>query len=189
MNNTSLRPFLSDIATLREQARKHIEDGAITENYRGDLKSSVELLQAVLATELVCVLRYTQHSITASGLSSQAVKSEFAEHAREEHGHALAIAERIAQLGGTPNFAPEGLATRSASQFIPGADLVDMIRENLVAERIAVQHYRELIGHFADFDPTTRALLESILAVEEGHADEMNELLTVHQDKSALPNR
>ncbi len=175
--------FLSDIKALREQARQHLQDGALTNAYGGDPRLSIEILQTVLATELVCVLRYTQHSIAASGLSSQSVKRDFAEHAREEHGHALAVAERITQLGGTPNFDPDGLATRSASQFMPGADLVDMIRENLIAERIAIEHYRQLVRRFADYDPTTRVMLEGILAVEEDHADEMRDLLEVHQGR------
>ena len=161
----------------------------MTPGYGGDPKASIEILQTVLATELVCVLRYTQHSIAASGLSSQAVKAEFAEHAREEHEHALAVAERITQLGGTPNFNPEGLATRSASQFIAGENLVDMIKENLVAERIAVEHYSELVRYFAERDPSTRAMLERILAVEEDHADEMHDLLEAHQGRPMLTDR
>lgn len=175
------RPFLSDVQTLRDRARAHLENGAVTPAYGGDPDKTIEVLQAVLATELVCVLRYTQHSITATGISSQAVKKEFAEHAREEHAHALAVAERIAQLGGTPDFNPEGLATRSASQFAAGENLVDMIKENLIAERIAVEHYRELVRYFADHDPTTRVMLEGILAVEEDHADEMHDLLVAHE--------
>ena len=170
-------PFLSDITTLRERARHHLESGALTPAYRGDVSKTIEILQTVLATEIVCVLRYTQHSIVAAGLSSQSVKKEFAAHAREEHGHALAVAERITQLGGTPNFDPKGLSARSASQLAAGADLVDMIRENLVAERIAVEHYRELIRYFGEDDPTTRVMLEGILGVEEDHADEMRDLL------------
>ncbi len=173
--------FLSDVKTLRERARKSIADGAVTPDYQGDPKKTVEILQSVLATELVCVLRYTQHSIAAAGISSQAVKAEFAEHAKEEHEHALAVAERINQLGGTPNFNPEGLVTRSASQFAAGENLIDMIKENLVAERIAVEHYRELIRYFADKDPTTRVMIEGILAVEEEHADDMHDLLVAHE--------
>jgi bacterioferritin len=178
--NTS-ESFLSDVKTLRERARKSIADGAITPDYQGDPKKTVEILQSVLATELVCVLRYTQHSIAAAGISSQAVKAEFAVHAKEEHEHALAVAERINQLGGTPNFNPEGLANRSASQFAAGENLIDMIKENLVAERIAVEHYRELIRYFADKDPTTRVMIEGILAVEEEHADDMHDLLVAHE--------
>jgi bacterioferritin len=174
------KPFLTDVMALRDQARRHVENGAVTPTYRGDVSKTIEILQTVLATELVCVLRYTQHAIVASGLASEAVKSEFAQHAREEQDHAMKVAERINQLGGAPNFDPEGLATRSASQYALGDELVDMIRENLVAERIAIDHYRELIRYFADDDPTTRVMLEEILAVEEEHADDMLTLLSSH---------
>jgi bacterioferritin len=180
------KPFLSDVKTLRDRARKNLEDGAVTPAYRGDAAKTVEILQSVLATELVCVLRYTQHSIAASGLSSQSVKAEFAEHAKEEHEHALAVAERITQLGGAPDFNPETLTARSASQFAPGENLVDMIKENLIAERIAVEHYSELVRYFGDDDPTTRVMLEGILAVEEDHADEMHDLLEAHQGTPML---
>lgn len=179
-------PFLSDVAALRDRARQHLEAGAVTVAYGGDVEQTIEILQSVLATELVCVLRYTQHSITASGLSSQSAKSEFAEHAREEHEHALWVAERISQLGGVPNFDPSGLATRSASQFAAGADLVDMIKENLIAERIAIEHYQELARYFGDHDPTTRVLVERILAVEEEHADDMHDLLVAHEGRPML---
>ena len=180
------KPFLSDVRTLRDRARQHLNDGAVTSTYGGDPAKTIEILQSVLATELVCVLRYTQHAVTAAGISSQAVKAEFAEHAKEEHEHALTVAERITQLGGVPNFNPEGLASRSASQFAPGADLVDMIKENLIAERIAVEHYQELIRYFGDDDPTTRLMLAQILAVEEEHADDMHDLLVAHQGKPML---
>jgi len=183
---TTEKPFLSDVQTLRDRARQHLDDGAVTPNYQGDTGKAIEILQSVLATELVCVLRYTMHSITASGLSSQGAKKEFAEHAKEEHEHALTVAERITQLGGEPNFDPEGLATRSASQYSAGGDLVDMIKENLIAERIAVEHYRELIRYFGDDDPTTRVMLEGILSVEEEHADDMHDLLVAHEGKPML---
>jgi bacterioferritin len=189
MRSTAAKPFLSDIKALRARARQHLDEGAMTPAYGGDARKTIEILQSVLATELVCVLRYTQHSIVASGLSSRGPKAEFAEHAREEHEHALAVAERISQLGGTPNFDPEGLATRSASQFAAGADLVDMIKENLIAERIAVEHYRELIRYFGNDDPTTRAMLESILTVEEEHADDMHDLLVAHQGAPMLGDK
>jgi bacterioferritin len=146
---------------------------------------AIAILQTVLATEIVCVLRYTQHSIVASGIASEGAKAEFAEHAREEHEHAVMVAERINQLGGAPNFDPEGLATRSASQYALGGDLVEMIRENLIAERIAIDHYRELIRYFGDDDPTTRTMLEKILVVEEEHAEDMTSLLDVHATRSA----
>lgn len=173
-------PFISDVKTLRERARQHIEQGAVTETYIGDAARTIEILQSVLATELVCVLRYTQHSIVATGIASEGVKAEFAQHAKEEQEHAMAVAERINQLGGDPDFNPTGLATRSASEYSTGSDLVTMIKENLIAERIAVDHYRELIRFFADNDPATRAMLETILAVEEEHASDMLDLLATH---------
>jgi bacterioferritin len=132
------------------------------------------------------VLRYTMHSIAAAGISSQSAKREFAEHAKEEHEHALAVAERITQLGGEPNFDPEGLASRSASQYAAAGDLVEMIKENLIAERIAVEHYRELIRYFGNDDPTTRVMIEGILSVEEEHADDMHDLLVAHQGEPML---
>jgi bacterioferritin len=182
-------PFLSDVKTLRDRARRNLQDGAVTSTYGCDVDKTIEILQSVLATELVCVLRYTEHSIVASGLSSQSVKNEFKQHAQEEHGHALEVAERITQLGGTPNFDPEGLASRSASQYAKGKDLVDMIKENLIAERIAIDHYRELVRYFTDQDPTTRVMIEGILAVEEEHADDMHDLLVAHEGKPMLPDR
>ena len=188
MNDTPSKSgrFLSDVQTLRERARQHLSDGAITAAYGGDVQETINILQSVLATEIVCVLRYTMHSIAAEGISSEAVKKEFAEHAREEQAHVQAVAERISQLGGRPNFNPEGLATRSASEYTEGETLVDMIRENLVAERIAVEHYRELIGFFASHDPATRAMLEGILGVEEEHASDMRDLLVAHEGKPML---
>gem|GEM_PF-195868 len=186
-NGTPKTPFLSDVKTLRERARKNIQDGALTDSYQGDVDQAIEILQSVLATEIVCVLRYTMHAIAATGIASDSVKEEFAEHAKEEHEHALAVAERINQLGGKPNFNPEGLATRSASQYVEGENLVDMIKENLIAERIAVEHYRELIRYFADKDPTTRVMIEGILAVEEEHANDMHDLLVAHEGRPMLP--
>ena len=179
-DKTSATPFISDVRSLRERARNHIEQGAVSETYIGDVARTIEILQTVLATELVCVLRYTQHSIVATGIASEGVKAEFAEHAKEEHEHAMAVAERINQLGGEPDFNPTGLATRSASEYSTGGDLVAMIKENLIAERIAVDHYRELIRFFADNDPATRAMLETILSVEEEHASDMLDLLATH---------
>ena len=181
------KPFLSDIKMLRDRARKHISTGALGTNYVGDVRKTIEILQSVLATEIVCVLRYTQHAITASGISSDSVKEEFSEHARDEWGHAQEVAERINQLGGTPNFSPDGILMRSASQFAPGKNLVDMIKENLIAERIAVDHYRELIRYFGNDDPGTKAMLESILRKEEEHADDMHDLLIAHEGKPMLP--
>jgi bacterioferritin len=179
--NPTSKPFLSDIQTLRDRARQNLSQGVVTTTYGGDVNKTIEILQTVLATEIVCVLRYTLHSVTATGISSEAIKSEFAEHAKEEQEHMMAVAERIDQLGGTPNFNPEGLATRSASQYAGTDSVVDMIRENLIAERIAVDHYRELIRYFADGDPTTRVMLEGILSVEEEHATDMQDLLEAHQ--------
>jgi bacterioferritin len=180
------KPFLSDVQTLRERARKHLDTGALGSTYKGDVKQTIEILQSVLATEIVCVLRYTMHSIAASGISSEGVKKEFAVHAEEERGHMMEVAERINQLGGSPNFNPEGLTTRSASQYAEGENLVDMIKENLIAERIAVDHYRELIRFFGDDDPGTRVMLEGILRVEEEHADDMHDLLVAHEGKPML---
>jgi bacterioferritin len=183
---TSEKPFLSDIKTLRARARKHLDQGAVGTNYGGDVKKTIEILQSVLATELVCVLRYSQHAIAAHGISSEGVKAEFAQHAKEEWEHAQAVAERINQLGGEPDFNPEGLATRSASQYSQGGNLVELIRENLIAERIAVDHYRELIRYFGDDDPGTRVMIETILRVEEEHADDMHDLLVAHEGRPML---
>jgi bacterioferritin len=181
-------PFLSDVKTLRERARKSIEKGAVTENYGGNVQQTIEILQQVLATEIVCVLRYTMHAVSASGISSDSVKAEFAEHAKEEQEHMMAVAERINQLGGKPNFDPEGLASRSASQYAEGGDLIGMIKENLIAERIAVEHYRELIHFFEGKDTTTRVMLEHILGNEEEHANDMHDLLVAHEGTPMLPN-
>ena len=181
------KPFLTDVETLRERARQHLSKGAVTPSYRGDVRKTIEILQSVLATEIVCVLRYTMHAVTASGISSEGVKAEFAQHAKEEQAHMQAVAERINQLGGKPNFDPEGLATRSASQYAEGENLVDRIKENLIAERIAVEHYRELIRYFGDDDPGTRVMLEGILTTEEEHANDMQDLLDAHQGEPARP--
>ena len=179
-NASPATPFLSDVKTLRERARKHLNSGVVTDSYVGDASKTVEILQAVLATEIVCVLRYTQHSIVATGLASEAVKADFAQHATEEQGHVMQVAERINQLGGAPDFNPDTLTGRSAAEYGAGTDLVSMIRENLIAERIAIDHYRELIRYFGDNDPATRHMLVSILAVEEEHASDMLDLLTTH---------
>jgi bacterioferritin len=180
------KPFLTDVETLRRRARAHLETGNLTDTYAGDVNRTIEILQAVLATEIVCVLRYTMHAISATGISSDSVKAEFAQHAKEEREHMLAVAERINQLGGRPNFNPDGLATRSASQYAEGENLIDMIRENLVAERIAVDHYRELIRYFGDDDPATRVMLEGILKVEEEHTNDMHDLLVAHEGRPML---
>jgi bacterioferritin len=169
--------FLSDIKTLRERARKHIENGAVTEGYRGDRDTILRLLNEALATELVCVLRYKRHYFTASGIHAEAVAAEFLEHANDEQGHADQIAGRIVQLGGQPNFNPEGLTSRSHAEYVEGGSLVEMIREDLVAERIAIDSYAEIVRYLGDKDPTTRRLMEEILAKEEEHANDMAGLL------------
>lgn len=174
-------PFLTDVKNLRAKARESIDKGAVTSNYEGDVGQTIDILQSVLATEIVCVLRYTMNAVTARGIASEGVKQEFDQHAAEEQQHMRQVAERINQLGGTPNFNPEGLATRAASQYVEGGNLVEMIKENLLAERIACEHYRELIRYFADKDPTTRVMIESILSKEEEHANDMLDLLAAHQ--------
>ena len=171
------KPFLTDIKTLRERARQHIEQGAVTPGYSANRETVVELLNEALATEIVCVLRYKRHYFMASGINAQGVAAEFLQHANEEQVHADQIAARIVQLGGEPNFSPEGLLTRSHSEYVEGGSLIDMIREDLVAERIAIDSYRALIGYLGNDDPTTRRMMEGILAVEEEHADDLVNLL------------
>ena len=168
---------LTDVDTLRQRARQHIEDGAVTAGYTADRDTVLKLLNGALATEIVCVLRYRRHYFMARGIHSQAVAQEFLEHSNEEQGHADQIAERIVQLGGEPNFSPEGLVNRSHAEYIEGSTLSDMIKEDLVAERIAIDSYRDFIQFLGDHDPTTRRLMESILAVEEEHADDLADLL------------
>jgi bacterioferritin len=171
------KPFLSTITALRERARKHIEDGAITPSYGVDREAAIRVLNEALATEIVCVLRYRRHHFMASGIHAKGVAQEFLDHANEEQGHADQIAARIVQLGGAPNFNPEGMAGRSHSEYVEGDKLVDMIREDLVAERVAIDSYREMIAFFGNGDSTTRTMLEGILAVEEEHAEDMSSLL------------
>ena len=170
--------FLSDIRTLRSRARRHIEKGAVTEGYKANLKTVIKLLNEALATEIVCVLRYKRHHYMASGINAQPVAAEFLQHANEEQVHADQIAARIVQLGGAPNFSPEGLADRSHAEYKEGDSLIDMIREDLVAERIAIDSYREMIAYLGDDDPTTRRMLEGILAMEEEHADDLASMLS-----------
>jgi len=174
-------PFFTDVATLRERARRSLDDGAATFTYEGDKDKAIELLQAVLATEIVCVLRYTMHAISVEGLTSQSVAEEFSDHAKEERAHMLAAAERIDQLGGVPNFDPEGLAIRSATEYGKPGTLVDMVKQDLIAERLVIDHYRELIRYFGDKDPTTRIMLEGFLADEEDHATDLHDLLVAHE--------
>ena len=170
-------PFVTDVEELRRRARKHMEMGAVTDSYKADRKTVIRILNEVLATELVCVLRYKRHYYMATGIHAQAVAAEFLEHAKEEQGHADVAAERITQLGGEPDFNPEGLAMRSHSQYVEGQSLLDMVREDLVAERIAIESYNEIIKYLGDDDPTTRIAIEKILANEEEHADDMKKIL------------
>jgi bacterioferritin len=171
------QPFLTDIKTLRERARQHIENGAVTEGYSADRETVVKLLNEALATEIVCVLRYKRHYFMATGINAEGVAAEFLQHANDEQGHADQIAHRIVQLQGEPNFNPEGLLMRSHAEYVEGTSLTDMIKEDLVAERIAIDSYREMINYFGTNDPTSRRLLEGILAVEEEHADDLVSLL------------
>ena len=177
MDQPKATPFLTDIKELQRRAREHVEKGAVTPAYRGDVETAVKLLNEALATEIVCVLRYRRHHYMAAGIHSQAVANEFMEHAREEQEHADRIAERIRQLGGAPDFNPEGLLTRSHAQYAEGNSLLDMIKEDLIAERIAIESYMEMIRYFGDNDPTSRRLMEDVLEQEEEHADDMATLL------------
>jgi bacterioferritin len=173
----SQQTFLTDIKVLRERARRHIEQGAVTEGYQADRETVIKICNDALATEIVCVLRYKRHYFMASGINADSVAAEFAEHAAEEQAHADRIAERIVQLGGEPNFAPDGLSGRSHSEYVEGKELTDMIKEDLIAERIAIDSYREIIDYLGDKDTTTRRMFEEILAVEEEHADDLVSLL------------
>jgi len=180
---------LTDVQTLRQRARQHIEEGAVTAGYSADRKTVLKLLNDALATEIVCVLRYRRHYFMARGIHSQAVADEFLQHSNEEQGHADQIAERIVQLGGEPNFSPEGLVARSHAEYVEGTTLSDMIKEDLVAERIAIDSYRDFIQYLGDQDPTTRRLMENILAVEEEHADDLADLLQVVPPQAPAPSR
>lgn len=171
------RPFLTDVKTLRKRARQHIRQGAVTAGYSADRTTVIRLLNEALATELICVLRYKRHYFMASGINSPVAAAEFLQHANEEQAHGDLIAERIVQLGGEPDFSPEGLATRSHAEYVAGGDLVEMIQEDLVAERIAIDSYREMIEYLGTKDSTTRRMLEGILAMEEEHADDLASLL------------
>ena len=180
------KPFLSDVVELRRRAREHMDKGAVTAGYGCDRASVVELLNQALATEIVCVLRYKFHAVCATGLASEAVKEEFAQHAKEEAEHLDLLAERINQLGGRPDLNPDGVSARAASEYVEGENLVDMIKENLIAERIAIETYRDMVRYFGDKDPTTRVLLERILAQEEEHANDMHDLLVSHEGRPTL---
>jgi len=179
------KPFLTDVKTLRARARQRIEQGAVTPGYKADRDTVIDLLNAALATEIVCVLRYKRHHYMASGINAQSVAAEFLQHANEEQVHADEIAARIVQLGGEPDFAPEGLATRAHSEYVAGTSLVDMIKEDLVAERIAIDSYAEIIRYLGHDDPTTTRMLEGILAMEEEHAEDLSTLLATMQKPSA----
>lgn len=171
------KPFLTDVTELRRRARQHIEEGAVTEGYRADRDTVIKLLNEALATEIVCVLRYKRHYFMAQGIHADPIASEFLTHANEEQGHADQLAGRIVQLGGAPNMNPEGLLSRSHSEYVEGQNLVDMIKEDLIAERIAIDSYTEMIRYVGENDITTRRMLESILAVEEEHADDLSSFL------------
>jgi bacterioferritin len=171
------QPFLADVKTIRERARRRIERGAITESYGADPAVVVDLLNQALATEIVCQLRYKRHYFTAQGLASEAVANEFLAHAKEEEEHADWLAARIVQIGGEPDFSPEGLTSRSHAEYVAGNSLIEMIEEDLVAERVAIESYGEMIRYLADSDITSRRLLEKILAVEEEHAEDLVSLI------------
>ncbi|WP_421721655.1 ferritin-like domain-containing protein [Achromobacter xylosoxidans] len=174
------RPFDMDVKAIRAKARQDIESGAVTDTYRADRKTVLKLLNEALATEIVCVLRYKRHFFMARGLNAEPVAAEFAEHAAQEQDHADKLAERIVQLGGEPNLSPKGLLERSHSEYVEGSTLEEMIKENLIAERIAIDSYRQMIEYIGEQDSTTRRLLEEILAVEEEHADDMSDFLAKH---------
>lgn len=169
--------FLSDVKEIRRRARQKIEQGPVTDGYKADREKVISVLNEVLATELVCVLRYKRHYYMASGINAEPVAQEFLQHANEEQVHADLVAQRITQLQGEPNFNPEGLATRSHSEYVEGGSLVEMIREDLVAERIAIESYSEIVRWLGNDDPTTRVLIEEILAKEEEHADDLSNML------------
>lgn len=172
------KPFATDVSALRKRAREHIDAGAVTVGYGADRETVIRLLNEALATEIVCTLRYRWHHFMARGIQSSAVADEFLAHANEEQGHADQIAERIVQLGGEPDFSPDTLSARSHAEYVVSPSLVEMIKEDLVAERVAIDSYREMVQYLGEDDPTTRRLMESILAVEEQHADELANLLT-----------
>jgi bacterioferritin len=168
---------LTDTQTLRKRARQDVEEGAVTGGYAADIEAVIKLLNEALATELVCVLRYKRHYFMAKGIHSESVKQEFMQHAEEEMEHADRLAKRITELGGEPNFSPDGLSGRSHAEYMPGDSLISMIKENLIAERIAIESYRELVAYLGNNDPTTQRMIKEILAMEEEHADDMASLL------------
>ena len=174
---SKVRPEVVDVETLRARARLHIEQGAVTTGYAAERETVIELLNRALATEIVCVLRYKRHYFMASGIHAASVAAEFQEHADQEMAHADSIAKRIVELGGEPNFSPDGLSDRSHAEYVEGKSLKDMIKEDLVAERIAIESYREMIGYLGDQDPTTQRMLKEILAMEEEHAEDLSSLM------------
>lgn len=182
------KPFLTDVQELRRRAREHMEKGAVTQSYRGDVETIVKILNEALATEIVCVLRYKRHHFMAQGIHAEPVAQEFLEHAAEEQAHADMIAARITQLGGEPDFNPANLLTRSHSEYKEGVSLVDMVREDLIAERIAIESYTEIVRYLGDKDTTTRRIMEAILATEEEHADDMSTILN-NLDRSKESNK
>jgi bacterioferritin len=171
--------FVRDIEEIRRRATQKMEDGAVTESYKGDVNKTIEILNEALATEIVCVLRYMHHYFMATGVHAKSVASEFKEHADDEREHADSLAERIQQLGGKPNFNPKGLLERSVSQYVEGETLAEMIREDLIAERMVIDVYKEMVRYFADNDPTTRILIEELLRKEEEHASDLSDLLYI----------
>ena len=183
---TTQSSLLTDVATLRQRARQHIEEGAITVSYNANRETVIKLLNEALATELLCVLRYRRHHFMAAGLSAKSIAQEFMDHSVEEQAHADEIANRIVQLRGEPDFSPDGLSSRSHAEYVEGESLDDMIKENLVAERIAIDSYREMINYLGESDTTTRRMLEGILAMEEEHADD---LLTLVEKYVATGNK
>ena len=191
MNDQEKNGRLSSITTLRSRARQHIENGAVTETYAADRQTVLRLLNEALATELVCTLRYRRHYFMANGVQGEAVKEEFRAHAAEELEHADRLAARIVQLDGEPNFDPRGLAERSHAEYVAGTSLNDMIREDLVAERVAIDSYKEMVSYIGAQDPTTRRLLEEILAKEEEHAEDLSSMLNAvgHTRQVAQPAR
>ena len=171
--------FVRDIQEIRQRAINKMEDGAVTEGYKGDVNKTIEILNEALATEIVCVLRYMHHYFMATGVHAKSVADEFKEHADDEREHADSLAERIQQLGGKPNFDPKGLLERSISQYVEGETLGDMIREDLIAERMVIEVYQDMVRYFSDNDPTTRILVEELLKKEEEHASDLSDLLYI----------
>ncbi|MGC2694243.1 MAG: ferritin-like domain-containing protein [Candidatus Angelobacter sp.] len=179
--------FVRDVQEIRQRAINKMEDGAVTESYQGDVNKTIEILNEALATEIVCVLRYMHHYFMATGVHAKSVANEFKEHADDEREHADSLAERIQQLGGKPNFDPKGLLERSISQYVEGETLADMIREDLIAERMVIEVYQKMVRYFGDHDTTTRVLLEELLKKEEEHASDLSDLLYIANPETGKP--